>query len=69
MLRPLQVEIRDKQTTTYCSRNYFSCINNCGTLNSRKATRIGSNSYSIGFCEQETVTKSTLKGNFPFEIR
>lgn len=70
MHHDMQVEIRDKQTTTYCNKNTFSCLlGNCGAHKGYRVSRIASNSYGINWCEQESLNKRALGTNLPFEIR
>eukprot|EP00066_Takifugu_rubripes_P018824 XP_011608090.1 PREDICTED: uncharacterized protein LOC101073303 [Takifugu rubripes] len=64
------VEFRDKQSTTYCNKNAYTCsLGNCGAQKVYRVAHIASNSYRLNWCQQETLTKRALGTNLPFEIR
>lgn len=70
MHHDMQVEFRDKQTTTYCNKNSYTCLlGNCGTQKVDRRAVVSSNSYGLTWCQQETLTKRALGTNLPFEIR
>lgn len=70
MHHDMQVEFRDKQSTTYCNKNSYTCLlGNCGAQKVYRVSRIASNSNGLTWCQQETLTKRALGTNLPFEIR
>lgn len=70
MHHDMQVEFRDKQSTTYCNKNAYTCsLGNCGAQKVYRVAHVASNSYRLTWCQQETLTKRALGTNLPFEIR
>ncbi|XP_037615104.1 uncharacterized protein LOC119481861 isoform X2 [Sebastes umbrosus] len=64
------VELRNKQTTSYCNVNPYSCFyGHCGTPTQTTNTIVSRNSYRVAWCQYQTVTKIKLNGNLPFGIR
>lgn len=70
MHHDMQVEFRDQQTTYYCNKNSYTCLlGNCGAQKVYRVSEIARNSAGINWCQQETLTKTALGTNLPFEIR
>ncbi|XP_074513892.1 uncharacterized protein LOC141781858 [Sebastes fasciatus] len=64
------VELRNKQTTSRCNVNPYSCFyGHCGTPTQATNTIVSRNSYRAAWCQYQTVTKIKLNGNLPFGIR
>lgn len=66
----MQVEFRDKQSTTYCNKNSYTCLlGNCGAQKVYRVSAVASYSNGFTWCQQETLTKRAFGTNLPFEIR